>query len=63
VDYGRIKDGVRGLAGEILTIQAKGDYAAAKKMMDSLAVIRPPLAAALKRLEDLPTDIAPVEAK
>lgn len=59
VDFSRIKDGVRDLTREILTIQAEGDYAAAKKMIDSLAVIRPPLAAALKKLEDLPTDIAP----
>ena len=37
-----------------------GDYAAAKRMLESLAVIRPPLAAALKRLEDIPTDIEPL---
>ncbi|MDX1978723.1 MAG: hypothetical protein SFV51_00540 [Bryobacteraceae bacterium] len=63
VDYARIKDAVRGLTGEILTIEAEGDYAGAKKLIESMAVIRPPLAAALKKLEDLPTDITPVEPK
>ncbi len=58
VNFSRIKDAVRDLTREILTIEAEGDYAAAKKMMDSLAVIRPAVAQALKKLEDLPVDIA-----
>lgn len=58
VDYARIKAAVTDLTREILTIEAEGNYAAAKKMADSLAVVRPALAQALKKLEDLPVDIA-----
>ena len=60
VDQAKMKAAVRGLTHELLTIEAHGDYAAAKKMLESLAVIRAPMQAALRRLEDIPTDIEPV---
>ncbi len=47
---------------DLLTIEATGDYARAKKMLDELGVIRPGMAKALERLKDLPTDIEPVRA-
>jgi hypothetical protein len=50
---------VRELARDLLTIEAVGDYKAAREMLDKLAVIRPPLQATLDRLKDLPTDINP----
>jgi len=59
VDYTKIADSVRSLAREILTIEATGDYAAAKRMIDKYAVIRPPMASALDRLSDIPVDIRP----
>jgi hypothetical protein len=56
----RMKEAVRALARELLTIEARGDYAAAQKLLADLGVIRPPLAQALEKLRDLPTDIRPV---
>ena len=59
IDPARIKDGVRKLTGEILTIQAEGDYAKAKAMLEKYAVIRPVLQKALDRLGTVPVDIEP----
>lgn len=47
------------LTGEIMTLQAKGDYAAAKALMDKYGVVRPEVKRALDRLGDVPVDIAP----
>jgi hypothetical protein len=60
VNLAKAKTGVRDLDHDLLTIEATGDYAGAKKMLDRLAVIRPPVEKALARLQDLPTDIEPV---
>ena len=60
VDFTKIKGAVRDLVHDLLTIEATGDYAGAKKMLDELGVIRPPLAQALDKLKDIPTDIEPV---
>jgi hypothetical protein len=60
VDFAKVKGAVRDLARDLLTIEAQGDHAAAKKMLDTLAVVRPAMQKALDRLKDLPTDIAPV---
>ena len=47
------------LTRDIMTMQAVGDYAAAKQMIETLAVIRPPVQAVLDRLKDVPVDIEP----
>jgi hypothetical protein len=60
VDPAKIKGAVRDLTHDLLTIEAQGDYAAAKKMLDTLAVVRPAMQHAFDRLKDLPTDIDPV---
>jgi len=60
VDFTRIKGAVRDLVHDLLEIEATGDYARAKKMLDELGVIRPPLARALDKLKDIPTDIEPI---
>ncbi|MBS0614668.1 MAG: hypothetical protein JSS24_15980, partial [Proteobacteria bacterium] len=59
VDFARIKQAVAGLAREIMTLQATGDYARAKALSEKMMVIRPQVAAALARLEKLPVDIHP----
>jgi hypothetical protein len=59
VNYAEIKPAVRDLAHEILTIEAQGNYAAAKRMLEEYGVIRPELDRALERLEDIPVDIHP----
>ena len=60
VNQGKIKDAVRKLTSEILTVQAEGSYEKAKAMLDKYAVIRPPMQKALDRLKDVPVDIEPV---
>jgi hypothetical protein len=59
VEATRIKQNVAELTGEIMTLQARGDYAAARKMIGQLGVIRPPVQAVLDRLQGVPVDIAP----
>ena len=60
VDVPKMKSAVRDLTHELLTIEAEGNFAAAKKMLDTLAVIRPAMQHALDGLKDLPTDVDPV---
>jgi len=59
VDDAKVKDAVAGLAREILSIQARGDRAAAVALLDSLAVVRPEVKRVLDRLGGVPVDIAP----
>jgi hypothetical protein len=61
IDFAKIKDGVRSLTHDLLTLEAEGNYAEAKRMLDTLGVIRPPMQKALDGLKDLPTDIDPTE--
>ncbi len=60
VDLTKIKDAVRSLDHEFLTLEATGDYDGAKKMLDTLSVIRPEVRKALDRLKSVPTDIEPI---
>ena len=59
VDAVKIKSNVTDLTRELMTLQATGDYAAVKTMIDTLAVIRPPVQTVLDRLKDVPVDIEP----
>jgi hypothetical protein len=61
VDFAKIKTAVRDLVHDLLEVEATGDYARAKKMLDESGVIRPPLARALEKLKDIPTDIEPTQ--
>ena len=60
VDYAKIKDAVRDLTHDLLTVEAEGDYAGAKKMLDTLGVLRPEFKQALDKLGDIPVDIEPI---
>ena len=60
VDFAKIQPAVRDLVHDLLTIEATGDYAGAKKMLDELGVLRPALQQALGKLTDIPTDIEPI---
>jgi hypothetical protein len=55
----KIKDAVRKLTGEILTLQAEGSYEKAKAMLDKYGVVRPEMQKALDRLKGVPVDIEP----
>jgi hypothetical protein len=59
VDPSRIKPGVEALTRQIMTLQATGDYAGAKQLLDKMAVVRPEVQRILDRLTEVPVDIAP----
>ncbi len=60
VDHAKIKDSVRKLTHELLMVEAEGNYAGAKAMLDKYAIIRPPMQQALDRLKEVPVDIEPI---
>jgi hypothetical protein len=60
VNFEKIHEAVRDLDHELLTMEATGDYARAKQMLDQLGVIRPNMQKALNGLESIPVDIQPV---
>ena len=63
VDFAKVKAAVRDLTHELLTIEAEGNYAAAKRMLDTLGVVRPNMQRALDGLKSIPTDIDPVNER
>jgi len=62
VDAAKMRNGVRDLAHDLLTIEATGDYAGAKRMLDTLGVLRPEMSATLSRVGNVPVDIQAVFA-
>ncbi|HVU36400.1 MAG TPA: hypothetical protein VHE61_23380, partial [Opitutaceae bacterium] len=59
VDYPKMKAAVTSLTHEIMTIQATGDYARAKALLDRMVVVRPDVAGVLAELSNVPVDIEP----
>ncbi|MBI5203081.1 MAG: hypothetical protein HY925_15925 [Elusimicrobia bacterium] len=59
VDASKIKGAVEALTREIMEVQAKGDYAAAKALFEKYGAVRPQEQAVIDRAKDLPVDIAP----
>jgi hypothetical protein len=59
VEHARIKEAVRKLTHDLLTLEAEGSYDAAKAMLDKYGVVRPEMQGALERLKDVPVDIEP----
>ena len=59
VEFGRVKEAVAALTGEIMTIQAEGSYDRAKELTDRLVVIRPEVQRALDKMSKIPVDIEP----
>ncbi|MDI6778988.1 MAG: hypothetical protein QME25_02155 [Bacteroidota bacterium] len=59
VNFEKIKDAMKKLTGEIMTIQAEGSYDKAKAMLDKYAVMHPLMQKILDKLTDIPVDIAP----
>jgi hypothetical protein len=55
----RIKEAVTALTREIMSLQANGDYAAAKDVLARRAVVRPDVQRVLDRLQAVPVDIEP----
>lgn len=59
VDFYRMREAMNALSAKLLTVQGDGDYAEAKRMTDTMGVIKPELAADLTKLKDakIPVDI------
>jgi hypothetical protein len=57
---GAFLDAFRGLATEILMIQARGDYPGAQRLVERYGAVHPAMRAALDSLTDIPVDIDPV---
>lgn len=55
----KVKPAVAKLTGDILTLQAEGNYDKAQVMLDTYVVIRPEMQAVLNKLKDVPVDIVP----
>ncbi|HTP89039.1 MAG TPA: hypothetical protein VMJ34_18940 [Bryobacteraceae bacterium] len=60
VNESKIAGAVGDLDHDLLTLEATGDYGGAKHMLETLAVVRPSIQAALDRLKAIPVDIDPV---
>jgi hypothetical protein len=60
VDMAKIKTAIAELDHDLLTIEAEGNYAGAKKLLDELGVVRPALRKVLDGLQAIPTDIEPI---
>ena len=60
IDHTKVKEAVRKLTHELLTLEAEGSYVKAKAILDKYALIRPPMKQALDKLMNVPVDIEPV---
>ncbi|MCC6198397.1 MAG: hypothetical protein IT518_28435 [Burkholderiales bacterium] len=59
LDLPKTKKAVAGLTHDIMTLQAHGDYAGVKALLDKMVVIRPEVQRVLDQLSGVPIDIAP----
>ncbi len=60
IDNGKIREAVRKLTNDLLTLEAEGSYEKAKAILDKYSLIRPEMKGALDRLNDVPVDIEPI---
>ena len=58
----RFPGAIRALLAEMLTLQAKGDYAGTRKFLETYGKASPSLVAAVARLSGIPVDIRPLYA-
>ncbi|ABS24742.1 DNA mismatch repair protein MutT [Anaeromyxobacter sp. Fw109-5] len=59
IDAAKMREAVVSLTREIMTIQGKGDRAAAQALLEQKGVVRPEVQRVLDRLRGIPVDIAP----
>lgn len=60
IDHAKVKEAVRKLTHDLLTLEAEGSYEKAKRILDKYALLRPPMKSALERLGRVPVDIEPI---
>jgi hypothetical protein len=58
-DHAKMPDAVAALTREIMTLEAEGNYAKARDLIERLGVVRPPVQAVLDKLTKVPVDIEP----
>lgn len=56
----KFREAVKSLANELLSIEATGDFARARRLLDRYAKSTPEIASVIGRLKDIPVDITPV---
>ena len=59
INHEQIRTTAEELTRRLMTIQANGDYVAAKNLIDTLGVVRPEVQELLDRLQNIPIDIEP----
>ncbi len=59
-DDAKMKEAVRKLTHDLLTIEAEGSYVKAKAILDKYSLVRPEMKGALDRLIEVPVDIEPI---
>jgi hypothetical protein len=59
VDHAKMPEAVAALTREIMTLQAEGNYAKARELIQRLGIVRPSVQAVLDRLKQVPVDIEP----
>ena len=59
INHSRIRDVVTALTGELMTVQATGDFDAAERILETRGVVRPEVQRVLDRLRGIPVDIQP----
>ena len=59
VNEAKIKEAVRKLTHDLLTLEAEGSYDKTKAMLDKYVTVRPSMQKALDKLGDVPVDIEP----
>ena len=59
IDGAKMTEAVTSLTKEIMTLQAEGNYAKAKDLIERLGVVRPEVQKVLDRLSNIPVDIEP----
>jgi hypothetical protein len=62
LDLAKTKKAVTALTRQIMTLQAHGDYAGVKQLMNKMVVIRPEVQRVIDKLVTVPIDIAPTFA-
>jgi hypothetical protein len=60
IDLSKMQQAVRDLDHDLLTLEATGNYAGAKRLLDGMGVIRPQMRRVLDKLADIPVDIEPI---
>ena len=60
VAFDKARAALRALGGELLKVEAKGDYAGARALLDTYAVLTPEVQQALDGLKGVPVDVRPL---